>query len=541
MKYFLFVLLAVSASFATPVGDHGALRVVDGVLVNKNGVPPQLRGMSLFWNQYSEGSAFYNESSINTLADTWKVSIVRAAIGNGSTGTGDAQKIIDYAVNKGIYVLVDWHVHNTDVNGATNFFRTISNYVKGKGNPPNVIYEIFNEPINQSWADIKSYAETIVSVIRQNSPDNIIVVGTPNYSSNIIAPAGNMLTSANIVYAFHFYASEAAHSGYRGNVSQAICNKIPILITEWGLSPASGKCNSDGVVDGSREPLNIDMSMVATWVNYIENRKLSWVNWSISNKNECSSTTLNGNGTSGAYIRDLIQKLNQGQSHKDVTNMTFDPCPTPQGPQTGGGATVGADTRLEAENYTTHTGAGTKQRDVTALGDSAYLGTLSTGSKTIYKLTAVKDTIVVVSIRYKSTGGASIKVSDGLHTYTANLPSQSSWTSLYIAPAQLGSSTSFTVEVLSGSLNADFYAWRAVRYGDQQANPPTNGDLDTWPDIADYGQGNTPIAMNNQMQMIDAPKSYYNLKGKPLGNSLPKEQGIYILRQGNNSKTVLVK
>jgi len=539
MKYFLLIFLAASALFATPVGDHGALRVVDGVLVNKNGVPPQLRGMSLFWNQFSEGSAFYNESSINTLADTWKVSIVRAAIGNGSTS--DAQKIIDYAVNKGIYVLVDWHVHNTDLNGATNFFRTISNYVKGKGNPPNVIYEIFNEPINQNWSEIKTYAESIISVIRPNSPDNIIVVGTPNYSANITAPTGNMLSQSNIVYAFHFYASEQAHSGYRSNVNQAICQKIPIMITEWGLSPASGKCYSDGNIDGSREPLNIDMSMVATWVNYMENRKLSWVNWSISNKNECSSTTLTGNGTSGAYIRDLIQKLNQGQSHKDVGNLTFDPCPTPIGPQTGGGATVGQDTRLEAENYTTHTGAGTKQRDATAIGDSAYLGTLSTGSTSVYKLTALKDTIVVISIRYKSTGGASVKASDGMHTYTATLPSQSNWTSVNIAPVQLGASTTFTVEVLSGSLNADYYSWRVVNYGNPAANPPTLGDLEKWPDLADYGPNNTPIRNGQLQAVIDAPKLYYNLKGKPLGNSLPKEQGIYILRQGSYSKMVFVK
>jgi endoglucanase len=535
LKKILPVLFAVSSLFATPVGDHGALKVVNGVLLDKNNNPPQLRGMSLFWNQWDEGSAFYNESSINTLADTWKVSIVRAAIGNGSTS--DAQKIIDYAINKGIYVLVDWHKHETDANGAKTFFTTISNYVKNKGNPPNVIYEIFNEPINQSWSQIKTYAQEVIPVIRANSPDNIIVVGTPNYSATINAPKGSMLSYTNIVYAFHFYASEPGHGTYRNNVHQAICSKIPILITEWGLSPASGKCNSDGQVDGSTDPNNMDMSMVATWVNFIESRKLSWVNWAISNKNECSSTNLNSPSASGLYVRDLIQKLNQGQPHKDVTTINIDPCPQEEGPQSGGGAIVGMDTRLEAENYTTHSGAGTKQNDESALGDKAYLGNLSTGSKTTYGLTAVKDSIVVISIRYKSTAEATIKVSDGTHTYTASLPAQSAWTSVYIAPAQLGSSTTFTVEVLSGSLNVDFYAWRAVRYPNPDANPPTNGDFEAWPDLANY---NTSIAQNVRMQ-ADMPKSYYNLKGVPLGNSLPKERGIYILKHGNISKMVVVK
>jgi len=539
-KPVLLCAILVSALFATPVGDHGALKVVDGVLLDKNNQPPQLRGMSLFWNTFEDGKAFYNQSSINTLADNWKVSIVRAAIGDGSNESiTNAKNIIDYAIAKGIYVLIDWHTHTTNVSGAKNFFTTVSNYVKGKSNPPNVIYEIFNEPINQPWSEIKSYAEQVIPVIRGNSPNNIIVVGTPNYSAAINTPKGNLLNYSNIVYAFHFYASQPGHASYRSDVHQAICSKIPIMITEWGLSPASGKCNSDGWIDGSIEPNNIDMSMVAAWVNFIENRKLSWVNWAISNKNECSSTNLNANSASGKYVRDLIQKLNQGQSHKDVTPMNIDPCPSEQGPQSGGGATVGIDTRLEAENYKTHSGAGTKQDDANALGDKAYLGTLSTGSKTSYGLTAVKDSIVIISIRYKSTVGATIRVSDGVHTYTASLPMQNAWKgSVYIAPAQLGSSTTFTVEVLSGSLDVDYYAWRAVRYPDPGANPPNNGDLDTWPDIAKYGP--TPIVRDIQIQK-DMPKFYYNLKGVPLGSSLPKERGIYILKHGNTSKMIVVK
>jgi len=536
LRKILPVLFTASVLFATPVSDHGALKVVDGVLVDKNNVAPQLRGMSLFWNQYDVGSAFYNESSISTLANTWKVSIVRAAIGNGSTD--DAKKIIDYAIKEGIYVLVDWHYHNADANGAKNFFSTVSSYVKDKDNPPNVIYEIFNEPKDLTWSQIKSYAEQVIPVIRANSPDNIIVVGTPNMSSNIIAPKSDMLNYSNIVYTLHFYASEPAHRSYKNNANQAICLKIPILITEWGLSPASGKCKSDGYVDGTQDTLDIDMTMVADWVNYIENRKLSWVNWSISNKNECSSTNLNANSVSGQYIRDLIQKLNQGLPHKDVTSITFSPCSEEQGPQSGGSATLGVDTRLEAENYTTHSGAGTKQDDESAIGDKAYLGTLGVGSKTVYGLKSLRDTIVVIAIRYKSSAGATIKVSDGVHTYNADLPAKTSWSSAYIAPAQLGSSTTLTVEVISGSLDVDYYNWRVVYYPNLNANPPTDGDFGTWPDLADYGP--TPIIKNVQIQK-DLPKMYYNLKGIPLGHSLPKQQGIYILKQGKTSKMVVVK
>jgi endoglucanase len=535
-KALFICLLAASALFAT-VANHGALRVVDGIIVDKNGNPPQLRGMSLFWNQWSEGSAFYNASTVSTLAgSSWRANVVRAAIGDGNTS--HAQTIIDAAISNGIYVIVDWHVHTMNVNSAKTFFQTISQYVKNKGNPPNVIYEVFNEPTTQTWASIKSDAEQIISTIRANDPNNLIIVGVPNYSSQILAPRGNMINGTNIAYAFHFYASETSHGAYRNNVNQAICAKIPIFITEWGVSPASGKCNSDGNVDGSREPLNIDWSMVATWVNFIENRKLSWVNWAISNKNECSSTKLSPMSASGQYVSDLISKRNQGQSHKDVTTMTFDPCPEEQGPQTGGSSTIGTDTRMEAENYASHTGAGSKREEANVVGDGAYLGTLTTGSKTTYELKAPKDTIVVLSIYYRSTNGATIKVSDGQHAYTVNLPARSAWGGEFIAPGQFGVSTTLTIEVTSGSLDADYYAWRRFNYGDPNANPPTLGDLEKWPDVANYGS--TPIR-NVQILFSDAPKFYYDLKGKPLGSSLPKSQGIYILKQGNVSRMVVVK
>ena len=178
MKFILFIALLVNLALATPVQTHGALKVQNGEIVNKNGQPPQLRGMSLFWDIWNEGSTFYNSTTINHLADTWIVSVVRAAIGGGSVQ--NAKTIIDAAIANGIYVIVDWHKHGIETEPAKNFFREISSYVKNNhNNAPNVIYEIFNEPIEQNWSQIKQYAEQVIPVIRANSPDHIIVVGTP--------------------------------------------------------------------------------------------------------------------------------------------------------------------------------------------------------------------------------------------------------------------------------------------------------------------------------------------------------------------------
>lgn len=60
------------------------------------------------------------------------------------------------------------------------------------GNKPNVIYEVYNEPINSSWTnDIKPYAEQVIDAIRSIDPDNLIIVGTRFYSAYVNEAADN--------------------------------------------------------------------------------------------------------------------------------------------------------------------------------------------------------------------------------------------------------------------------------------------------------------------------------------------------------------
>jgi len=86
-----------------------------------------------------------------------------------------------------------------------------------------------------------------------------------------------------------------------------------MFVTEWGTSEETG--------GGT-----INWSAVATWISFIENRKLSHANWSISSKSESSSTKPDASSASGQYVKDLISKLNQGQSHNDVKNEPYT-CP----------------------------------------------------------------------------------------------------------------------------------------------------------------------------------------------------------------------
>ena len=93
-----------------------------------------------------------------------------------------ARRVIQAAIDQGIYVIIDWHTHNIHLDEAKEFFRAMA---REFGDQPNIMYEIFNEPdftnrpdgttkVDETWLEIKAYAEEVIREIRQYDPDNII-------------------------------------------------------------------------------------------------------------------------------------------------------------------------------------------------------------------------------------------------------------------------------------------------------------------------------------------------------------------------------
>lgn len=269
---------------STIVQLHGQLSINGTSLVDKNGEVVVLRGMSLFWSQW--GGEYYNEATIKWLRDDWHCTVVRLAMGVESGGYLDNQyneyqkitSAIDACIKLGIYVVVDWHDHHAEnnLNEALSFFNNIS---LTYGNHPNIIYEIYNEPLAVSWNDVlKPYAQEVINTIRGNDSNNIIVVGTPNWSQDVNDVIDNQINEQNIAYSFHFYTS--THKNWlRNKAVQAINAGVPLFVTEWGLSEASG--------DGE-----IDLAETKLWTDFLEQYELSWCNWSIINKAETSAALL---------------------------------------------------------------------------------------------------------------------------------------------------------------------------------------------------------------------------------------------------------
>ena len=304
-----------------PYKAHGKLAVSGTDLVDASGSKFQLKGVSthgLTWF-----ADFVSKDTYQYFKDSVGINLVRFAM---YTDTGDSYgycsggnkseieellgKGVDAATDLGLYAIIDWHILNDNdpnmhIDDAKDFFDRISKKYASYGN---VIYEIANEPNGgTTWDSVKSYAETIIPIIRKNAPDAIIIVGTPTWSQDVDVAAADPITDqTNLMYAVHFYA--ATHKDdLRNKVQSALDSGLPIFVSEFGLCDASG--------NGS-----IDYDQSDAWFDLINDKNLSYAAWNISNKAETSSLfdssctktsgfTDDDLSDSGRYIKEKIESF----------------------------------------------------------------------------------------------------------------------------------------------------------------------------------------------------------------------------------------
>lgn len=257
-----------------------ALHVLGNNLVNDNNEKVILRGASLFWSQW--GEKYYHSEVIHWLVSDWKINVIRIPIAVEHGGYLDHPEkelrklfeVVDAALKCQIYIIIDWHCHNIHLEGAKLFFQTVS---KKYTQHPLIIYEVFNEPnATYEWnKDLLPYYSSVIEVIRSNSPNAIIVLGTEKYCQGIEKKQADTIRFHNVMYTMHFYAASHKQK-LRKKLIYAINNKIPIFVSEYGT------CESCG--DGFFSPHE-----TKKWWKILDKNKISHIVWAVNDKSEAAS------------------------------------------------------------------------------------------------------------------------------------------------------------------------------------------------------------------------------------------------------------
>lgn len=268
--------------------QNGALSVKGTQLVDEKGQAVQLRGISTHGIAWFPD--FVNQDAVMQLSEDWGANLFRIAMYTDENGgyctDGDKEKLkalvadgVEYAKQADMYVIVDWHIlHDsnplTHKAEALQFFKEMTEKLKGE---KHVLYEICNEPNSGcSWEDIKTYANEVIPVIRENAPEAVILVGTPTWSQEIEKPQNDPITGYdNIMYTLHFYA--ATHKeDLRSKMVNAAEAGTPVFVSEYGLCDASGNGGND-------------LGQAQSWIDTMDQYGISYAVWSFCNKEETSA------------------------------------------------------------------------------------------------------------------------------------------------------------------------------------------------------------------------------------------------------------
>jgi endoglucanase len=99
--------------------------------------------------------------------------------------------------------------------------------------------------------------------------------------------AADPVQGKNLAYTFHFYAG-SHRQALRDKIEAALGRGVAVFCSEWGTSEASGA--GGPFLRESEE-----------WLAFLDQHNISWVNWSLADKNESS-----------AALKSLFEVMKQG-------------------------------------------------------------------------------------------------------------------------------------------------------------------------------------------------------------------------------------
>jgi hypothetical protein len=330
---------------------------VDGNKIkDPNGNNVVLRGVSLIDLGFLEGWQGGAINMINRLTNKndpqgnspgWYTKIIRIPIcpadsvsgwpyrwtpGNDSFYNNLLRPVVDYCAQKDVYAIIDWHYIANTYDHVTSTYQFWEYMAPRFANDSHVMFELFNEPINDvngdwignaanDWLSVRNDMQTWINIVRSYAPRNLILVAGAFYSQ-IIGPAATYpVSGGNIVYVSHIYPGhwlDDYWSWWYVNQITTCAAVHPVMMTEWGFSMSMGTDTLlNGTISNYGQPLmdfreGLGIGNTAWVASYDWGPPMFW-----KPPNPLPSGTWNlriGEGEMGGFVKDkLYEKRNDNQ------------------------------------------------------------------------------------------------------------------------------------------------------------------------------------------------------------------------------------
>lgn len=225
-------------------------------------------------------------------------------------------RVVTWAGEHDNYVIIDWDYTGNPIDGSgdempdiddnpldysAEFWKNIAEYFK---NTPNVIFEIYNEPVGMSDSEWKRCADSLISVIRSAGAKQLIIVGSPDYCYDLgwLDELGE--TNSNTAFSLHVYPDKVFWQKFMSGY----VTSYPIVVTEWGYADDDVEVKNEKL-KGTRNVFGIKFS------SYLEKHDIGWIASSYDYKSE-PSMFKNGykNKTKwGEFVADLLGEKEEEQ------------------------------------------------------------------------------------------------------------------------------------------------------------------------------------------------------------------------------------